>query len=251
MSTWGDLIDDGTVMRLEIAVMSELDNADGVQVAVNAISRTFDLATDDFDDGYFSPIVDVEGCNTCHDALATTFHGPERGGSVVVCRMCHITKAQGSHLEMQSRSIDSYVHGIHSFQAFDPGDIDFEDVVEAMHYEHHISHTLPMFTAKNCEACHVDGAFNVPDQSKSLPGVLSGSDSVDDRAIGDVPNYVTGPAARACGGCHRADFINADDANGLAAFYQHTATNGYLIEGGDDYSVTLLDVIDEIMAYFP
>jgi OmcA/MtrC family decaheme c-type cytochrome len=252
MSEWGDLIDDGTVERIEIAVMPALEDADGNRLAINAPSRTFDLASNDFDDDFYSDIVTVEdGCNTCHDALATTFHSPNRGGNIVVCRMCHITKARGSHLEMQSRSIDSYIHGIHSFQAFDPGDIDFEDPVEAMEYEHHISHTLPMFTAKNCEACHVDGAYNVPDQTKSLPGALSGSDSVDDRNIGDVPIYITGPAARACGGCHRADLINADAASELASFYQHTRTGGYLIEGGDDYAATLADVIDEIMAYFP
>ena len=72
------------------------------------------------------------GCNNCHDALADTFHSPDRGGNIVVCRLCHITKDAGSHLEMQSRSIDSYAHGIHSFQPFDIGDIDFTDPVEAM-----------------------------------------------------------------------------------------------------------------------
>lgn len=154
---------------------------------------------------------------------------------------------------MQSRSIDSYVHAIHSFQAFDPGDIDFENEVLATKYELHIEHTIPMFTIKNCEACHNEGTYNVPDQTKSLPGALSASDSNDswDRDIGDVPIYITGPAARACGGCHRADLINEDAASELASFYQHTAQGGYLIEGGDDYTETLADVIDEIMAYFP
>jgi hypothetical protein len=32
---------------------------------------------------------------------------------------------------------------------------------------------------------------------------------------------------------------------------QHTNMGGYLIEGGDDYTVTLGTVIDDIMAYFP
>ncbi len=251
MSAWGDLIDDGTVKRLEIAVTSELDNADGVQVAINAISRTFDLATDDFDDDYFSPIVDVEGCNTCHDALGTTFHDPDRGGSIVVCRMCHITKATGSHLEVQSRSIDSYIHAIHSFQDFDIGDIDFDDAVEAVKYEIHVEHTMPLFTIKNCEACHNEGTYEVPDQTKSLPGALSGTDTVEDRNIGDYPLYITGPASRACGGCHRANLIAEDDANKLASFMQHTATNGYLVEGGDDYGATLGIIIDDIMANFP
>jgi OmcA/MtrC family decaheme c-type cytochrome len=251
MSTWGDLIDDDTVSRIEIAVMGELKNAEGVELAIDAVSRTFDLASNDFDDDYYDPIVNVEGCNSCHEALGTTFHGPERGGSIVVCRMCHITKSRGSHLEMQSRSIDSYVHAIHSFQAFDIGDVDFENDVLATKYGLHVEHTMPLFTIKNCEACHNEGTYNVPDQSKSLPGALSATDSVDDRDIGDYPIYITGPASRACGGCHRADLINEDAASELASFMQHTNAGGYLIEGGDDYVETLGEVIEQIMAYFP
>jgi OmcA/MtrC family decaheme c-type cytochrome len=251
MSTWGDLIDDGTVSRIEIAVMGELENADGVELAIDAVSRTFDLATNDFDDDYFDPIADVEGCNMCHEALGITFHGPDRGGSIVACRMCHITKSRGSHLELQSRSLDSYVHAIHSFQAFDIGDIDFENEALAAKYEIHVEHTIPTFSAKYCEACHYEGMYEVPDQSKSLPGALSGTDSVDDRNIGDYPIQITGPASRACGGCHRAELINEDDASKLASFFQHTNMGGYLIEGGDDYPATLGEVIDQIMENFP
>jgi hypothetical protein len=166
--------------------------------------------------------------------------------------MCHVGLAGGYHLEMQSRSIDSYIHAIHSFQAFDTFNIDFNDPVEATKYALHTEHTLPMFTIKNCEACHNEGTYEVPDQTKSLPGILSGSDTWNvDRNIGDVPLYITGPASRACGGCHRADLINEDDASKLASFLQHTSQGGYLIEGGDDYSATLGEAIDDIMANFP
>ena len=71
-----------------------------------------------------------------------------------------------------------------------------------------------------------------------------------DRNIGDVPSYVTGPASRACGGCHRAVLINEDKASELASFMQHTRLGGYLIEAGDDATGTLGTVIDEIMAIF-
>jgi hypothetical protein len=114
LSNWANLIADKTVKRLEVAVLPALKNADGVTVALNAPSRTFDIAANAFDDKFFSPIVKVvKGCNNCHDALATSFHTPDRGGNVVVCRLCHTTKTGGSHLEMQSRSIDSYIHSIH------------------------------------------------------------------------------------------------------------------------------------------
>jgi OmcA/MtrC family decaheme c-type cytochrome len=253
LSAWADLVADGTVKRVEIAVMPALEDADGVTLALDAPSRTFDLGANAFDDDFYSPIVKVaEGCETCHDALATNYHSPDRGGNIVVCRLCHITKSGGSHLEMQSRSIDSYAHAIHSGQAFDIGDIDFAEPVAALHYEHHIEFPYPTHGITHCESCHVADTNNVPDQSESLPGLLSASDSINgrDRNIGDVPVYVTGPASRACGGCHRAELINEDEAGELLSFNQHTKQGGYLIEGGEDASSTLHTVIDEIMALF-
>ena len=268
LSMWADMIADGSVKRAEIAVMpllakivGEIDShengeTDDTAYALNAPSRTFDLVANAFDDGFYKAIVKVaDGCNTCHDALATTFHSPDRGGNIVVCRLCHVTTSGGSHLEMQSRSIDSYVHAIHSFQAFDIGDVNFADPVAAMRYNLHIEHEYPNFTITNCESCHNEGAFEVPDQSKSLPGLLSKSDSVQnwDRNIGTVPGYITGPASRACGSCHRARLINEDEAGELVSFNQHTKQGGYLIKEGADSQETeslLMAVIDYIMALF-
>ncbi len=256
VSMWADMIADGTIKRAEICVMPALDDADGETVALNAPSRTFDFGANAFDDDFYSDIVDVEnGCNKCHDALATTFHSGNRGGNIKVCRACHVTLSGGSHLEMQSRSIDSYVHAIHSFQAFDIGDVNFADPVEAVHYDLHVEHVYPNFTIKNCKSCHNEDTFEVPDQSKSLPGLLSGSDSVEtwDRNIGDVPAYITGPGSRACGSCHRAGMINEDKAGELISFNQHTKQGGYLIKEGADSDETqgiLMMVIDYIMALF-
>lgn len=253
LSAWANLIADKTVRRVEVAVMPALVNADGVTLALDAPSRTFDLAAAAFADDFYSPIVKVaDGCENCHDALATNFHTPDRGGNVVVCRMCHITKAGASHLEMQSRSIDSYVHAIHTGQAFDVGDINFTDPVEAMSYEHKIEFPFPTHGASNCEACHITGTNNMPDQTKSLPGLLSASDPVKgrDRQIGDIPDYVTGPAARACGGCHGAELIKEDKAVDLISLKQHMKLGGYLIEAGDDADSTLGTVINEVMAIF-
>lgn len=252
MTTWVGYINDGTVRRLEIAVMPALEVDEGEMIALDAPSRTFDLTANDFDDGFYGEIVKLEGCENCHDALATNYHSPDRGGSIVVCRMCHITKSGGSHLEMQSRSIDSYVHAIHSGQAFDIGDIDFSDPVAALEYEHHIHFPYPTHGITNCESCHNTGTYEVPDQAASLPGLLSASDTVEgwDRNIGDVPVYITGPASRACGACHKAELINEDAAGELAILQQHIKQGGYLVEGGEDSSATLLEVIDSIMAFF-
>ena len=166
--------------------------------------------------------------------------------------MCHITKSGGSHLEMQSRSLDSYIHAIHASQAFDVGDINFADPVEALHYEHHVEFPYPTHGNTNCESCHVKGTYNVPDQAKSLPGLLSPSVTTNgwDRNMGEVPAYVTGPATRACGACHRAEHINEDSYGGLVAFNQHMVQGGYMIEAGETPGETLAKEFERIMEFF-
>jgi OmcA/MtrC family decaheme c-type cytochrome len=253
LSAWTDLVDNGTVKRVEIGVIPALNNADDVTLALDAPSRTFDLNANAFADDFYSPIVKVaDGCENCHDALATNYHSPDRGGNIVICRLCHITKSGASHLEMESRSIDSYIHAIHSSQPFDIGDIDFTDPVQALHYNEHIEFPYPTHGRQDCESCHTADSNNVPSQSASLPGLQSASDEVTtmDRKISDVPSYVTGPASRACGGCHRATLINEDAAGELTMFNLHTQNGGYLIDAGEDPATTLGTTIDEIMAIF-
>ncbi|MEJ2211340.1 MAG: hypothetical protein P8129_20190, partial [Anaerolineae bacterium] len=252
LSAWTDLIDDGTVKRVEIAVIPTLETEDLGVLALDAPSRTFDLGENDFVD-FYAPIVRVaDGCENCHDALATNYHSPDRGGNIVVCRLCHITKSGGSHLEMESRSIDSYAHAIHSGQAFDIGDINFNNPIEALEYEHHIEFPYPTHGITDCSSCHTPDSNNVPDQTASLPGLLSASDEVTtmDRKIHDVPSYATGPASRACGGCHRATMINEDNFGELVAFNQHTKLGGYMVVAGEDPVATLQAVIDNIMSIF-
>lgn len=253
ISQWADLVTSGEVKRVEVGVMPTLMDDHGDMLALNAPSRTFDLGANAFADDFYAPIVKtVDGCNNCHDALATTFHSPDRGGNIVVCRMCHITKAGASHLEMQSRSIDSYVHAIHSGQAFDVGQIDFSDPVAAMEYEHHIGFPYPKHGITDCTSCHNADTFNPPDQAKSLPGILSASAvfSGTERAIGEVPSVVTGPAARACGGCHRAALINEDNWSDLVVLDQHMKQGGYAVPAGDKPVDTWTSVVDEIMGIF-
>lgn len=258
LTPWKSLIDDGKVKRAEIGVMPKLTNDDGVIVALNAPSKTFDLTSNPpaFVD-YFNPIVKVDtGCNNCHAALATTFHEGDRGGNIVVCRLCHTVASGGSHLEMQSRSIDSYAHAIHSMQYFDIQNVDFTDAAAALEYEEHINMPYPTHPITNCESCHNEGTYDVPDQSKSLPGVLSASKSLTgwDRNIGTVPSYVTGPASRACGSCHRAQMINEDEAGDLASFNSHTKTFGYLLDATTVGTTTATTVwtyaVETIMSLF-
>ncbi len=242
-TTWKGRIADGSVKRIEIAVLPTLKDAGGVTLAQNAVTRTFSLTGNAFADGTFPAIVDPAKCNKCHEALATTFHSGNRGGSVVACRVCHQVTSGGSHLPEQSRSIDSYVHAIHSFQPFDPADINFADPVAALRYEHHINSTYPYFTTLACESCHNPGMYNPPTEAKSLPGILSASEA-------GIPNtalsVVTGPAARACGGCHRAELIVNNDGPGLDAFIGHTKAFGYR-EGVSAALPTTTDVLNSII----
>lgn len=243
---WADMIDEDVVRRVGLGILPETDP----EVALNAVTMVYDIGADTLAP---TPVIaDAGKCNACHDALGTTFHSADYGGDVSVCKFCHVTLTGGSHLEMQSRSIDSYVHAIHSMAPFDYGDIDFDDPVEAKHFANHTEEFVyPTFTTRACESCHVAGAYDVPDQSKSLPGVQSASDSNDtrDRAIGDVPEYVTGPASRACGGCHRTMAVNEDNANELAAFNAHVAGNGYLVENDSSDSI-FYAIVDKVMSLF-
>lgn len=246
LSLWADKIAAGTIKRAEIAVLPNLSHPTIVDptstttpkaklvLGLDAPSKTFVLSTGKFEDN-FGEIVNVagtKGCNTCHDQLATTFHAGDRGGNLKVCRICHEVSSPGAHLEMQSRSIDSYVHAIHSFQAFDTNKINFADPTAAYEYKAHIGTDYPKFGITNCESCHKPGTYDVPNQAKSMPGLLSAAYTLTGwvRNIGVVPSYVTGPAVRACGSCHRSQMINADDAGGLAQLNAHFKTFGYTVE---------------------
>jgi OmcA/MtrC family decaheme c-type cytochrome len=237
------LIANGDVKKVEVTVTPELELG-GEDVILTAAGMTFDLVNTVVVNDFFkgaNATVDTKKCNVCHDSLASSFHdGSGRGGDgIEVCKNCHVTTSPGSHVEMASRAIDSYTHAIHSFQDFDVGDT-FEtfDPVLAKRYDLHVNHVFPNFTIRNCEACHVKGTYNVPDQSESMPGVQAKSDAVatwymiDDvdgspteglalenaegRKIGSVPEFVTGPASRACGACQITRLIIAFLAGGIA-----------------------------------
>jgi OmcA/MtrC family decaheme c-type cytochrome len=272
----------GVIKQAEVMVRPSLDhptittvdrsgNTVPAVVGLNAVSKTVEVTADGtnmYVADYFqgdSALVKVEkvvdpftdsksGCNSCHDQLAITFHSGDRGGNIVVCRSCHVVTSGGSHLEGQSRSIDSYVHAIHRFQAFDVDEIDFTDPVEEARYEEHTEFLFPDFATINCERCHTEtravdngmrGTFDIPYQSFSMPGFLSATD--ESPGISSTPEVIVGPAARACGGCHRAAFINEGDNDGYVTFNEHTKLFGYRVEGDDDL---LYAIISYIMGLF-
>ncbi len=252
LTPWAGLLKDGTVKRAEVGVLPTTVNADGVEVAVNAETRTVDLAAGKFDDKAFAPIAETAKCQNCHEALATTFHEPSYGGSVTACTMCHIVKSGGSHLEMQGRSLESYVHAIHSMQYFDPQNIDFKDPVQALHYEEHTTMPYPTHGITNCESCHAKGTYDLPGPGAALPALLSASAKNEtwDRNIEGVPSVVVGSAALTCGGCHRAEMINEDKAGGLGVLNKHFSEYGFEVPAGEKPLDTWQKVTDQLMELF-
>ncbi|MHC5112677.1 MAG: multiheme c-type cytochrome, partial [Planctomycetota bacterium] len=217
-----DMIADGSIKKAGVSIRPTVE-IDDETVATNGVTSALDLVGNTVHDDYFmgaNATVDVTKCNACHDALATTFHSADRGGDITLCKQCHWPGQDGSHLDLQSRGLASYVHAFHRFQWPDTDELDFSDNVFLKRYCEHtgpgyegcddydfIGWVFPYFTIMNCEACHNPGTYNPPDQSESLPVRLSDSfqndiDGVDTmmRKIGDVPAYITGPAGGSCGG---------------------------------------------------
>ena len=212
--------------KLELGFLPAVTLADGTTViAASGLAATIDLTKDGSGTAvanqYGKAIVDAGKCNSCHEALGTTFHSPSYGSAGVVgCRLCHWVGTGSSHLEMQSRSIDSFVHAIHSYQFMDSKSVVFSDAFAAFEYMEHTTSVYPNFTIQNCESCHNPGTYNVPSIRGSLPGISSASWAFTGKTtnipayvaspLAGIPAVVSGPADRACGSCHRSIVINQD-----------------------------------------
>jgi OmcA/MtrC family decaheme c-type cytochrome len=235
LSTWANLINLGQVKRIEVGFLPTVGvdatqpvSATNPAMAVLGATQTVKVGTTTASAkvAAVAKIVDPAKCNACHDALGITFHSPLNGSAGVVgCRLCHAAGVSSAHFELQSRSIDSFLHAMHSMQYMDINTIDPNDVVSNMRYNDHVEGLYPNFAGPlNCESCHASGSYDVPDQKKSLPGILSKSASFMGNPTRPIPaqaSVTVGPAARACGACHRAQAINEADGAKLAAFYGH------------------------------
>jgi OmcA/MtrC family decaheme c-type cytochrome len=266
-----ELIADGTVKAAQVSVNPRVTLADGTRLALESANAPYDIVGSVFPADWFTGVastVDNAKCNACHDTLgSSTFHtGNGRGAAddsgATVCKHCHNTTYGGSHWEMQSRSIDAYVHAAHRFQPRDEDEVfAANDPVFNARNALHKEHTFPNFTILSCEGCHNEGTYNVPDQSKSMPSLMSGSwefsqDMDFGRNIGKVPEAVQGAASRGCGSCHRAEWIKEDHAGDLVAFNAHTAAFGTYVANDPDVDELgnadpiLWGIIDKIMSYF-
>lgn len=133
---------------------------------------------------------DPAKCNACHEHLQ--FHGSNRNANPEMCVVCHNADlAEGD----EGFALGYMVHSIHvASPTFLAGE--------------YAGITYPQSIA-NCDACHVDGAYNV---ARAEARSVSLGIGVDETIWTDDP--ATTPTSAACGTCHAS-----------AAALGHFATN--------------------------
>lgn len=205
------------------------DDEEGTHIAVTSVTTNYDLKTGNtFDVGL---AVSKEKCDSCHNELIMHDSEPHRHGAVAnpdSCMFCHNPASPAGHYYQQSRSLDSYIHAFHEGQGAPGG--------EGMH-------EYPLSTG-NCVKCHTDiDAADIPNQVDDIGVYLSGDELNPDRANRASENgVITGPAATACGSCHRAYMISHGyDTTSINA---HTGQFGYRVPST---FMPFVDVINTVL----
>ena len=181
------------------------------------------------------------------------FHEPSYGGNVTVCR--HVP-----HHEERRIAPGDAVAVDRLLRPRDP----LEPGLRRWHYRLHgpgaghavrAPHRVPVSDARHHEL-RVLPRPRARTMCRTRPSRCrrcfrrSAKNDTWNRNIGTVPSYVTGPATKACGGCHRAALINEDKAGELAVLNQHFRQGGYLIEAGDKPADFSRRHINDVMALF-
>jgi OmcA/MtrC family decaheme c-type cytochrome len=148
---------------------------------------------------------DSAKCNNCHQRLQ--FHGSNRNGDLEICLLCHnadtavcsddVDPANGScavgELDSNGETIfdEGYHFGymIHSIHSASPTFIEGE--FSEVRYPQNIA---------NCNACHIEGRYDVArDTARSV------STSLGDDIRVWTDDIATTPTAAACGTCHTSN----------------------------------------------
>jgi len=207
------------------------DDEEGTHIAVTSVTTNYDLETGNtFDVGL---AVSKEKCDSCHNELIMHDSEPYRAvANPDSCMFCHNPASDAGHYYEQSRSLDSYLHAFHEGQPL-PAE-------EGMH-----EYPLSM---GNCVKCHTDiDAADIPNQTDDLGAYLSGDEPRPDRASrASHDGVTTGPAATACGSCHRAYAIS--HGYSTATVNAHTGQFGYRVPTNtDEEPKSYLDVIVNVL----
>jgi OmcA/MtrC family decaheme c-type cytochrome len=152
-------------------------------------------------------VVDVDNCDQCHGYLS--LHGANRNDEIQACVICHNANATDINRRPDDpddtadgkveETIDfkHMIHAIHGAQLREDGIVvfGFGDT------EHDFSHVhLPNGSEnlKNCEGCHVSGAFELPlDPNVQTTTISTGDDPADPNDDTDIT-----PIASVCSSCH-------------------------------------------------
>ncbi len=152
---------------------------DGVGAKVTSVTKDFNLSTGALTSS--TAIANDAKCSNCHDNILLHAGRHTAIGNAIACRICHNPTSSAGHYAQQSRSLKSYVHAVHEGQA-DSG----TGEILVTGYPN---------TMADCSACHDAGTYSVPNQTKSLGGVVG--------TLG-TSKATTGPASIACLSCHVA-----------------------------------------------
>ncbi len=149
-------------------------------------------------------VVDIEGCNDCHETLAV--HGDNRTDEPQVCVICHNSNATdiqqrpedaaGTTDGRREQAIDLkfIIHGIHGAGMREEPLVVYgfggrEHVFDEVHY--------PGDPA-NCYACHIPGTYDLPLPEAVEPTTV---DTGEDIAI-PADDRIATPVTITCGACH-------------------------------------------------
>jgi hypothetical protein len=167
-------------------------------------------------------VVDDAKCESCHANLS--LHGGNRHNAGEYCQTCHRPDATDDVVRLEgldeSIHFKYMVHKIHRGAALENGFV----VYGYRSSVHDYSHVVFPGDLRNCEACHVEGAYGLPTPAGALPtnspntllttmgadtaSCLSCHDSLEAAAHADAN---TSPLGESCGACHGEDRSHAVD----------------------------------------
>jgi OmcA/MtrC family decaheme c-type cytochrome len=201
------------VVALQGPPLRDLDGDGAVDDRVPATSVAQSFAITDAVAQNRRLIVDTANCNKCHGLLSA--HGSNRNNNTQVCVICHNPNATdidrrpadpATTTDGKAEEAIDFKHMIHAIHAGDKDMHGFRENGIVVYgfgtTEHDFSHVRFPGILKNCEACHVSGAFELPlDENVQTTTINTGSDLADPDDDRDIT-----PIASVCSSCHDSIF---------------------------------------------
>ncbi len=153
-------------------------------------------------------VVEVANCNICHGEAGQgiSMHGSNRTGNIEVCTVCHnpnntdINRRPADPADAldgkKEETIDMkrMIHRIHTGAESEEGLVLYGFGGTAFDF----SHVEWIGNRRNCEACHLAGAYSVEDAFDALPTTI---DTGADKSV-STDDLNISPTASVCSACH-------------------------------------------------